>query len=153
MIMNDAAVVVRRTFPASRERLFRAWSDPRELIEWFSPEGYRNPSVDADVRPGGAFRVAMQKLPDGEPFYVNGEYRVVEPPARIVFSWTWEDPAMNVRDTVVTVDLLERGESTEVVLTHELLPAERRESHMHGWNAILAKLAATTETENEGERA
>src|SRR5438067_7712548 len=67
-IMNDAAVVVRRVFRASRERLFRAWSDPSELIEWFSPEGYRNPSVDADVKPGGCFRIAMQKLPDEEPF-------------------------------------------------------------------------------------
>lgn len=139
--MNDAAVVVRRVFPTSRERLFRAWTDPRELIEWFSPEGYRNPSADAEVRPGGAFRIAMQKLPDGEPFYVTGKYQVVEPPARLAFTWTWEDPTENVRDTVVTVDFVDRGESTEVVLTHELLPIERRESHTQGWHALLAKLA------------
>src|SRR4051795_9250437 len=76
--MNDAAVVVRRVFHASRERLFRAWSEPNELIQWFSPEGYRNPSVDADVKPGGCFRIAMQKLPDEQPFFVTGAYRVVE---------------------------------------------------------------------------
>jgi uncharacterized protein YndB with AHSA1/START domain len=141
--VNDAAVVVRRTFPASRERLFRAWSDPHELVQWFSPEGFRNPSVDADVRPGGCFRIAMQKLPDTEPIYARGEYREVDAPARLVFTWTWEDPAENVRDTLVTVDLLDRGGSTEVVLTHELLPAERRESHAQGWNALLSKLATT----------
>ncbi|MEO8035388.1 MAG: SRPBCC domain-containing protein [Acidobacteriota bacterium] len=107
---------------------------------------YRNPSADADVRPGGRFRIAMQKLPDGEPFYVTGQYRSVEPPARLAFTWTWEDPAENVRDTVVTVDLIDRGEHTEVVLTHELLPIERRESHDHGWNALLAKLATTIES-------
>jgi uncharacterized protein YndB with AHSA1/START domain len=141
--MNDAAVVVRRVFQASRERLFRAWSDPNELIKWFSPEGYRNPSVDADVKPGGCFRIAMQKLPDEVPFFVTGSYRVVEPPARLVFTWTWEDPKENVRDTLVTIDLLDRGEDTEVVLTHELLPIERRESHSQGWNALLARLATT----------
>jgi uncharacterized protein YndB with AHSA1/START domain len=149
--VNDAAVVIRRTFRSSRERLFRAWSDPLELIQWFSPEGYCNPSVDADVRPGGRFRIAMRKLPDGEPFYVTGEYRAVESPARIVFSWTWEDPAENVRDTLVTVDLVDRGEDTEVVLTHELLPGERRESHAHGWTALLARLATVIEPEHEGE--
>src|SRR5437868_6801948 len=114
MVMNDAAVVVRRMFRASRERLFRAWSDPRELIEWFSPEGFRNPSAEAEVREGGSFRIAMQKLPDGEPFYVSGEYRVVAPPARLTFTWTWEDPSENVRDTIVTVDFVDRGENTEV---------------------------------------
>ncbi len=150
--MNDASVVVRKMFSVSRERLFRAWSDPRELIEWFSPQGYRNPSVDAEVRPGGRFRIAMQKLPDGEPFYVAGEYRVVEPPARIVFTWTWEDPAENVRDTIVTVDLVERGEKTEVVLTHELLPAEKRETHAQGWDALLSKLATNLETGTKGEQ-
>jgi uncharacterized protein YndB with AHSA1/START domain len=137
--LNDA-VIVRQTFPVSRERLFRAWSRPEELLEWFSPEGYRNPAADADVRPGGRFRIAMQKLPDGEPFYVNGEYRVVDVPKRLVFTWTWEDPAENVRDTVVTIDFIERQDGTEVVLTHERLPAERRESHAQGWQALLAKL-------------
>ena len=44
----------------------------------------------------------MQKLPDGEPFYVAGEYRVVEPPSRLVFTWTWEDPAEKVRDIALS---------------------------------------------------
>lgn len=137
--LNDA-VIVRQTFPVTRERLFRAWSRPEELVEWFSPEGYENPSADADVRPGGRFRIAMRKLPDGEPFYVSGEYREVEFPARLVFTWSWEDPTENVRDTLVTVDLIERDGSTEVVLMHERLPLERRESHTQGWQALLAKL-------------
>jgi uncharacterized protein YndB with AHSA1/START domain len=45
--LNDAAFVVRRIFPESREHLFRAWSDPAELAEWFSPQGYCNPSDKA----------------------------------------------------------------------------------------------------------
>jgi len=145
--LNEAAVVVRRIFPASRERLFRAWSDPRELAQWFSPEGYRNPSAEADVRPGGTFRIAMQKLPDGPPLYANGSYRQVDPPARLVFTWTWEDPAENVRDSLVTVDFIEAAQGTEVVLMHELLPEERRESHKDGWNALLAKLSTRIEGE------
>ncbi len=151
--MSEAVVVVRRTFRATRERIFRAWSDPRELVEWFSPQGFCNPTVDADVRPGGTFRIAMKKLPDGEPFYAAGTYKTVEPPKRLVFSWSWEDPGERVRDTVVTIDFLDRGESTEVVLTHELLPDERRETHTQGWTAILAKLDATLQTNHRGEPA
>ncbi len=149
--LHDAAVVVRRTFRASRERLFRAWSDPRELVAWFSPEGYGNPSAEADARAGGRFRIAMQKLPDGEPFYVTGEYRLVDPPARLVFSWTWEDVLEDVRDTIVTIDFVESGDETEIVLTHELLPVERRESHTEGWQALLAKLGTVIE-EGKGEK-
>jgi uncharacterized protein YndB with AHSA1/START domain len=147
--LNDA-VIIRRTFRASRERVFRAWTNPAELVTWFSPEGFANPSADADARPGGRFRIAMQKLPDGAPFFVTGEYRVVEPPARLMFTWTWEDPAESVRDSMVTVDLVARGDSTEVVITHEKLPAGKRESHSEGWNALLAKLATVLDT-NKGE--
>jgi len=150
--LNDAAVIVRRTFPVRRERLFRAFTDPGELVRWFSPDGYGNPSADVDLRPGGRYRIAMQEEPGGEPFYVTGEYRVIEDPARLVFTWTWEDPAEKVRDSVVTVDFLERTEGTEVVLTHELLPAERRESHTAGWNALLTKLSSRLGAEEGGKR-
>ncbi len=61
----------------------------------------------------------MKKPPDGEPFYVRGEYRQVEFPGRLVFSWTWEDPAENVRDTLVTIDFLDVAGGTEIVLMHE----------------------------------
>jgi uncharacterized protein YndB with AHSA1/START domain len=148
--LNDA-VIVRQTFPVSRERLFRAWSEPKELMDWFSPDGYDNPSVEADVRPGGRFRIAMRKLPGGEPFYVRGEYRVVDFPARLVFTWTWEDPVENVSDSIVTVDLIDRGGSTEVVLTHERLPEDRRVSHEQGWLQILNKLGTQTQSEVGGK--
>ena len=138
--MNDAAVIVRRVFPASRERLFKAWSDPKELVQWFSRDGWHNPSAEADVRPGGKFRIAMQQLPDGVPIYATGSYKHVEPPAKLVFTWTWEGPIDDVRDTIVTVDFLEVPQGTEIVLTHELLPEQRRASHAEGWNALLTKL-------------
>ena len=70
----------------------------------------------------------MQKLPDGEPFYIAGEYRVVDPPARLEFSWTWEDPAEKVRDSVVKV------------LSHE---AHRRQN---------APVKTSRETESPGSR-
>ena len=60
--MNDAAVIVRRVFPASRERLFKAWSDPKELVQWFSRDGWHNPSAEADVRPGHACGVSFDNL-------------------------------------------------------------------------------------------
>lgn len=94
-----------------------------------------------DLRVGGRFRLGMRKLPDGEIFYLAGTYREVRPPERLVYTWRWEsEPELG--ETLVTVELRERGASTEVVLTHELFPsAEVRQQHERGWASCLDRLA------------
>jgi uncharacterized protein YndB with AHSA1/START domain len=53
-------LIVRQVFAADRERVFRAWSEPGEMRKWFSPVGFTTPLVEADVRPGGRYRIGMQ---------------------------------------------------------------------------------------------
>lgn len=136
------ALVLRRTFPVDRERLFSLWTDASSYPRWFGPGDTTITEATVDARPGGRYRIGMRTT-EGEQFTVIGEYREVRRPERLVFTWSWDnaDPGDTV-DSVVTIDLLERGAaSTELVLTHEKLAnAESRGRHEHGWTMILDQI-------------
>jgi uncharacterized protein YndB with AHSA1/START domain len=137
---SEITLKLRRTFKASREKVFRAWTDPEELKKWWGPEGYVTLSAEVDPRVGGKYRLGMRKLPDGEIFYLSGIYREVRPPERLVYTWRWEAKP-ELGETLVTVEFHEVGRSTEVVLTHELFPtATARDDHNRGWNGCLDRL-------------
>jgi uncharacterized protein YndB with AHSA1/START domain len=98
------------------------------------------PLAEVDLRVGGRYRIHMRG-PDGTEFHASGIYREIEPPRRLVYTWTAETTP-DVRDSVVTVEFHARGGGTEVVLRHEGLPTEEsRERHGEGWNGCLEKLA------------
>ena len=98
------------------------------------------PVAEVDLRIGGRYRITME-APDGAQHRATGTYRVIDPPARLVYSWSWEDRA-SVTDTLVSLEFIARGDSTEVVLRHELLPSDdERTNHERGWIGCLEKLA------------
>jgi len=135
----DTSLTVRRTYPAARERVFRAWTDPAALREWSCPVGFTVAEASVDLRVGGAYRIAMQP-PDGEPNIAYGTYREVSPPERLVYTWQWEGGEMG--ETLVTVEFRDLGGETEVVLVHELFPStEVRDRHNEGWLSLLEHLA------------
>jgi uncharacterized protein YndB with AHSA1/START domain len=143
----DTSVQIQRIFDAPRERVFRAWTEPEELKKWWGPAGFSTPSAEIDLRVGGRYRLVMRS-PDGGLSYLVGAYREVLPPERLVYTWSWEegsagDCANAITDeTLVTVEFHERGNSTEVLLTHDYLPDERaREGHTEGWSGSLDRLA------------
>ena len=139
----QAALTLRRTYAASRERVFRAWTDPEEIKRWWGPPGTATPDAEVDLKPGGKYRFTMRSLPDGEPYFLVGTYREVIPPERLVYTWTWEGTSMEVKDSLVTVQFHDRGGSTEVVVTHELLPSDAaRERHTKGWTGCFDRLQA-----------
>lgn len=143
MASQETTLHLRRTFAAPREKVFRAWTDPEELKKWWGPPGHSTPTAEVDLRVGGKYRLGMRKLPAGDLFYLVGTYREVRPPAKLVYTWAWEaEPELG--ETLVTVEFLDRGDSTEVVLTHELFPNEKvRGDHHQGWTGCLDRLAQT----------
>jgi uncharacterized protein YndB with AHSA1/START domain len=73
---------------------------------------------------------------------VNGIYREVRPPERLVFTWRWEKVDMNFGESQVTLEFHERGPVTEVTLRHENLPTtEVCEIHRQGWADFFDKFA------------
>ncbi len=135
------ALCLTRTFVASREKVFRAWTDPEELKRWFGPVGYATPIAKVDLRVGGSYRLGMRKLPDGDIFYLSGTFREVRAPEKLVYTWFWENEP-ELGETLVTVEFRARSSSIEVVVTHELFPTEKaRDDHDKGWNSCLDRLS------------
>ncbi|MEP6692758.1 MAG: SRPBCC domain-containing protein [Gemmatimonadaceae bacterium] len=138
---SSTALEVRRTIRAPRQRVFDAWTKPEELKKWHAPGPMTVALADMDLRVGGAYRIHMQ-APGGEEHRVVGTYREVDPPRRVVYTWKWET---GTDDTVsvVSIDFVERGAETEVVLRHDGFSRdEARASHLQGWNAIMDKMVA-----------
>jgi uncharacterized protein YndB with AHSA1/START domain len=129
-----------RVLPAPRPRVFRACIEPVELAQWWGPQGFTTPEIDLDLRVGGAYRFGMQP-PDGELFHLSGEFREVEPPARLVYTFRWEEPDPDDRETVVTMSLSDRRDSTDVVVVQSGFATEaRRALHVDGWTDCLDRL-------------
>jgi len=132
---------VKRHVRASPEAVYRAWTDRSQLARWFRPAPHLETVVhELDLRTGGAYRIEM-KDPDGSNHVAVGEYRELESPTRLAFTWRWEGSPMT--DTLVTIELAPKDGGTEIVLTHTLFQSEeQRGKHLEGWTGCLALLEA-----------
>lgn len=132
-----------RTVRADRDTIFRAWIDPAALIHWWrlDEEGWAFAGAAIDLRVGGRYRLSMT-APDGKTHTAAGEYRTIDRPSRLSFTWDWEDPTTSVGETLVTIELNEAGNGrTEVVLTHERFKdPSRMGRHKEGWTQLLKRL-------------
>ncbi|MGM0930957.1 MAG: SRPBCC family protein [Actinomycetota bacterium] len=123
------------------ERVFRMLTEPAELAKWWGPAGFSTPEATLDPRPGGSYRLTMQP-PDGKPFHLAGEFLEVDPPRRLVYTFRWEEPAPDDRETTVTLSLDPRGGHTWIALAHGKFATEERLAlHRAGWTDAFGKLA------------
>ena len=138
---QKTSLEITRFINAPPDRVYRAWTDPAQLREWFRPENVRTRSIAAEVRVGGKYRWDLTTQ-EGEEWAAFGEYRELVPGKKIVFTWQWDDDqAWENQTSVVTVELSERGCGTELRLKHEQLPSEEsRNRHSEGWNSLLNRL-------------
>ena len=83
------ALTITRRFAASPGEVFLAWTDPARIGRWIGPRGISAEAKHMDVRPGGAYEIAMH-LPSGEIKTVRGIYREIRPNERLVFTWAWD---------------------------------------------------------------
>jgi uncharacterized protein YndB with AHSA1/START domain len=141
MTAGDGLVIrLKRILPAPRAVVYRALSDPGDLAKWWGPRGFTVPSVDFDPHVGGSYRIAMQP-PDGDVFHLTGEFREVDPPARLVYTFRWDPPDPDDRQTVATLSLEDQGERTELLLTQRGFATEKRRAlHEDGWTDSFARL-------------
>lgn len=135
---SSEAVNVRRVFHASPARVFEAWTNPTLIRQWNARSGLSVPIADVDLRVDGRYRLHLL-APDGTLHRVSGVYRVVEPGARLAYSWINE--TVSDHESLVTVRFQSHPDGTEVILRHELLPnADANRRHASGWQACLLEL-------------
>jgi uncharacterized protein YndB with AHSA1/START domain len=128
---------------ASPETVFDFFTDPAKMVRW------KGVTAILDPRPGGVYRVQMN-----EQAVALGEYVVVDPPNRLVFTWGWEggDAVTPPGSSTVEVTFVPDGDGTLVRLVHTGLPSpESVEAHGHGWDEYMPRLAIVAAGGNAGE--
>lgn len=137
---------ITRLFDAPRDIVFRAWTDPWHLSQWFGPQGCTTPrdTVSVDVRPGGQWRATMVRDDNGQEYATGGVYREVDEPARLVFTWTDPtSPAERPTQSLVSIDLTERDGKTEMTFRQTGFRTEEERDGVHsGWSSGFDKLGS-----------
>ena len=136
-----AELAITRVLDAPRALVFKAWTEPARLVQWFGPQGFSIPACEMDVRPAGAWRLCMRS-PTGVDHWVAGVYREIVPPERLVFTWVRQDAEGKLgAETVVTVTLVAEGAKTKLTLHHALFESvAARDDHRGGWTSCLDRL-------------
>jgi uncharacterized protein YndB with AHSA1/START domain len=139
---NGLALELRRVLPAAPPEVFRLFSDADELAKWWGPAGFSVPSLDFNPAVGSSYRIEMQP-PEGDAFYLTGEFREVDPPTRLSFTFVWEPADPDDVETLVELSFRADGDSTEVDFRQgPFKTEERRELHRNGWGDSFEKLEA-----------
>ncbi len=141
------ALVITRVFDAPRDLVFKAWTDPQYVAQWWGPKGFTNPVCELDVRPGGAIRIDM-RAPDGVTYPMKGVFHEIVAPERLVFtSSALEDDEGNPQlEVLTTVTFAEHNGKTKLTLEAVVVKATPAaaaalDGMELGWRQSLDRLA------------
>jgi uncharacterized protein YndB with AHSA1/START domain len=139
-VATELTVHLERVLSAPPPLVFRMHAEPDRLARWWGPKGFTAPSIDLDLRVGGRYRIEMQP-PEGDRFFLTGEFRAVDPDTRLVYTFRWEDPDPDDRETVVEFSLRDVGAATALTVDQGAFATEaRRALHDQGWSDALDRL-------------
>ena len=142
---GEGSVTIRRTFGAPRALVWRAWTDPKMMAQWFGPRMFTAPVCELDVRVGGALRIVMRG-PDGSEYPMKGVFTEVVPEERLVFTNIPTDAdGKHLMEGETRVTFTEAGGKTEMVMTSHmvgLVPIARQmlAGMEMGWTMSIDKL-------------
>ena len=149
----EQELVLTRVLNASREKVFRAWTDPEQVKQWWGPHGFTMPYCKIDLRPGGVYHNCMRS-PEGRDYWNKGTYKEIVKPERIVCTDYFSDekgsqvsptqygmsPDYPVETTIAVSIAERRGKSTLTV--HQSIPESLAEriGAQQGWTESLERL-------------
>ena len=149
-------MVVTRVFDAPRDLVWKAWTDPNYVVQWWGPKGFTAPVCKMDFRVGGKFLCCM-RAPDGKEFWNGGEYFEIVVHEKIVYSMYFADAegnkvepaqygieheAMDDAHDVITFEDFGYGQTKLTLIGNESMESARNSGEVEGWNQILDKVAA-----------
>jgi uncharacterized protein YndB with AHSA1/START domain len=138
--LDDPTFELKRVLPAAPSVAFEAFTEPSQLAKWWGPEGFTVPNADFEPRVGGSYRIEMQP-PEGDAFHLTGEFREVDPPARLAFTFNWEPADPDDVETLAGLAFRDLDGSTEVTFTQGPFKTDaRRALHRDGWSDSFDKL-------------
>jgi uncharacterized protein YndB with AHSA1/START domain len=133
------AVRIERTFAATAEDVFDAWTSPEVMRRWFHPASvWETPEAEVDLRVGGRVRVVMRK-PDGTEAEAHGDFALIDRPYRLIMTWTFDDEPSN--EQLIELSFSESEGSTTVLLVNTGISTDaRRDAQDWGWRGCLEQL-------------
>jgi len=132
---------IERTFSASAEEVFDAWTSPEVMRRWFHPgPDWSTPTAEVDLRVGGKVQVVMRK-PDGTEAGARGGFTVIDRPHRLVMTWTFDDDPSN--EQLIELSFSEAEGLTTVLMVNSGISTDaRRDAQDWGWNGCLDQLGS-----------
>jgi uncharacterized protein YndB with AHSA1/START domain len=144
--VDEQDLIITRIFDAPRELVWNAWTDPKQVAQWWSPHGFTNPVCELDVRPGGAILIHM-RAPDGVVYPMTGVYQEVVEPERLVFASAALDTEGNpLFEVLTTVTFAEQGKKTKQTMQARVIKRTAKAAPYiagmeAGWTQSLERLA------------
>jgi len=159
-------LVIIRIFAAARDRVWRAWTEPENVKQWWGPLGFTVPTIRIDLRVGGKYLFCMRGAaePGGEvrDFWSTGTYKEIVPPEKLAMSDSFADEQGNIVPSTyygmegmplelqMSVILEEIDGKTRMTLRHLGFSAgETSEMARSGWDQSFDKLAALLAGDNQ----
>ena len=134
-------LTMERTYAAPAQRVFDAFTSEEVMRRWWhAGSDWETPEASVDLRVGGQVRVVMRNPHEDVRYGGGGEYTEIDPPARLAFTWTWDDDRDQLRQ-LIEIDFEETDGVTTVRFTHSgLWDEEAVASHEDGWGAAFDNL-------------
>lgn len=149
MTTTDTSTTIVREIDiaAPAAKVFAALTEPEQLVQWWGDETtYHVTKMERDLRVGGKWRSTGIGT-SGEPFAVEGEYREIDPPHVLVYTWRYDwGERGKLDETVVRFDLHERAGQTHLRVTHSgFADPTDKSNHDGGWIRVLGWLSQFVE--------
>lgn len=132
---------LQRTFAASIERVWAAWTDPNQVYRWFGCPESKGISANIDLKVGGAYEVHI--IAHGQDMTMKGVIAELELKRKLVIEWSWDgnEDMAGLPPTRAEIAMKEVKGGTQVTLTHSGFPnAEVCGQHQQGWSASLERI-------------
>ena len=136
---SGRVVRIERTFAASAEEVFDAWTSPDVMRRWFHCDSaWDTPVAEVDLQVGGKIRVVMRR-PDGTEVEAQGIFTLIDRPHRLVMTWTFDDEPAN--EQLLELSFIEsKGATTVLLVNSRISTDERRDEQANGWQGCLDEL-------------
>lgn len=143
---TDLVVEIERTYAATAEDVFDAWTSAEVMRRWFHcGHDWDTPVAEVDLRVGGAVRIVMRR-PTGSEHEARGEYIQIERPSRLLMKWVFQEEPAN--EQLIELTFSESDGATTVRMLNTGISSEpRRASQDLGWNGCLEELGRLLEAQ------
>jgi uncharacterized protein YndB with AHSA1/START domain len=140
-VTSERELTIVRVFDAPRSLLFQVWTQPHHFPSWLGPKDFTTTSCQMDVRSGGIYRACIRS-PEGNDHWMQGVYREVIAPERLVFTFAWADEnGQPKHETLVTVTFTEQNKQTLMTFHQAIFESsESRHAHHAGWSECFDRL-------------